>query len=120
MFSRIAKTVPGLKLKLKQAGMEDKPEDFCKNLKEELPEVPEEGCAEIITSKSVCSTYNNAECDAHSDTCISISGTCQPIPPEAGEKKWPSGAGCETALTGADCESGVCVTGSVPNYGICQ
>ena len=30
VFQRIAKTFPGLKIKLKQAGMEDKPEDFIK------------------------------------------------------------------------------------------
>ena len=30
LFSRIAKSVPGLKLKIKQAGMDDKPEDFVK------------------------------------------------------------------------------------------
>jgi len=30
IFQRIAKTFPGLKMKLKQAGMEDKPEDFIK------------------------------------------------------------------------------------------
>lgn len=30
LFQRISKTVPGLKLKLKEAGMEDKPEDFIK------------------------------------------------------------------------------------------